>query len=79
MTHCFKKIPIGLIKLYQKTLSPDHSIWAKTLYPHGYCQFSPSCSQYMIEAIEKEGIIKGIAKGIWRILSCNPCRAVRQH
>ncbi|MFZ4467931.1 MAG: membrane protein insertion efficiency factor YidD [Pirellula sp.] len=36
------------------------------------CRFSPSCSQYMIEAIEKHGPIRGALKGIWRICRCHP-------
>lgn len=36
------------------------------------CRFTPSCSQYYIEAIHKYGPLKGTLKGIWRILRCNP-------
>lgn len=60
-----------LIRLYQCTLSLDHGL-LKGLYPHGYCQFQPTCSQYMYEAIEKHGVLRGIALGTWRILRCNP-------
>lgn len=57
-----KKIIIKFIKIYQ--ITPLHS--------HSYCRFTPTCSQYMIEAIEQFGIIKGIYLGIKRILRCNP-------
>ena len=41
--------------------------------PHPrFCKFSPSCSAYMILAIEKYGSVKGLFKGITRILRCNP-------
>lgn len=66
-----KRLVIRAIKFYQKTLSPDHGP-RKNLYPYGYCRFSPSCSQYGIEAIEKYGIIRGGIKTCWRILRCNP-------
>lgn len=36
------------------------------------CLFIPSCSNYMILAIEKYGLIKGITKGVKRILRCVP-------
>lgn len=62
---------IRLIKLYQKTLSFDHGP-LKTMYPHGFCRFYPTCSQYGVEAIEKHGIIKGGFMTCWRILRCNP-------
>lgn len=61
---------IWLIKLYQKTLSPDHG-WFSGGKRH-VCRFEPTCSQYTIDAIEKHGIFKGIGLGSWRILRCNP-------
>lgn len=66
-----KKLLISIIRIYQKTLSPDLG-WMKRFYPYGYCKFSPNCSQYCIDAIEKYGAIKGSAKGFYRILRCNP-------
>ncbi|MBU0545684.1 membrane protein insertion efficiency factor YidD [Patescibacteria group bacterium] len=60
-----------LIRLYQKTLSPDHGIF-KFLFPHGYCRFYPSCSEYSRQAIKKHGLFVGIPKAVWRILRCNP-------
>jgi uncharacterized protein len=59
------------IVAYQHTLSFDHGPM-KSLYPHGYCQFYPSCSEYCRRSIIKDGIAKGIVKGSWRILRCNP-------
>ncbi|NTU69782.1 membrane protein insertion efficiency factor YidD [bacterium] len=66
-----KKIFIFLIKIYQKTLSPDHGP-LKKVFPHGYCRFHPTCSQYTIDAIEKNGVILGTLIGFWRINRCNP-------
>jgi len=36
------------------------------------CKFHPSCSDYAQQAIEKYGVLKGSAKGAFRILRCNP-------
>jgi len=36
------------------------------------CRFYPSCSQYMIQAIEQRGVIKGVYLGIKRLLKCHP-------
>lgn len=62
---------IKIIRVYQKTLSFDHGI-LKFLYPHGFCRFHPTCSEYGIQSIEKYGIIKGGTKTVWRVLRCNP-------
>lgn len=59
-----KKVMIFFIKTYQLTLSPRFS--------HGSCRYTPTCSQYAIEAIEVHGIIKGTLMAIWRIMRCNP-------
>lgn len=67
-----KKVFIKLIEKYQKTISPDHSEWGKLRFPHGYCQFYPSCSEYARQSIEERGSLKGIALGVWRVLRCNP-------
>jgi hypothetical protein len=64
-------ILIKIIKIYQKTLSPDEG-WFKARYPVGFCRFTPHCSQYCVEAIEKYGALKGIAMGVWRVVRCNP-------
>ncbi len=59
------------IRLYQKTLSPDHGP-LKKLHPFGYCKFYPSCSEYGHRIIKKRGMIIGIPKTLWRIIRCNP-------
>ena len=52
-----------LIKGYKRFLSP---------FMGGSCRFTPTCSTYTYEAIEKYGILKGGLLGLWRILRCNP-------
>ena len=61
-----KAIFIKMILFYQKRLSPLISSTGIK------CKYYPSCSEYTKQAIEKYGCIKGIAKGIFRILKCNP-------
>lgn len=56
------KISIKIIKTYQKIPGPWHKM----------CRYTPTCSNYAIEAINKYGFIKGWKKSIKRILSCNP-------
>ena len=62
-----KKIFIFLINIYQKTLSP---FFANVLNVH--CIYTPSCSEYTKQAIDKYGAIKGSFLGIKRIFRCNP-------
>lgn len=64
-------ITVKILKIYQKTFSFDHGI-LKFLYPHGFCRFRPTCSEYAIQAVEKYGFLKGGAKAFWRVLRCNP-------
>lgn len=66
-----KKVLILLIKIYQKTLSPDHG-FARIFFPQGVCKFFPSCSEYALSAIKKNGSIKGLVLAILRIIRCNP-------
>lgn len=54
---------IGVIKLYQKAISP-------LKLPS--CRFTPTCSQYAVEAIKTHGAFKGSMLAAWRILRCNP-------
>ncbi|NRH21271.1 membrane protein insertion efficiency factor YidD [Candidatus Gracilibacteria bacterium] len=67
-----QKILINGVRFYQKIFSPDHSFWARGLNHTPYCKHIPSCSDYMIEALEKKGVIRGLFIGIYRILRCNP-------
>ena len=54
---------IGLVRFYQIVISP--------LKP-ACCRFTPTCSQYALEALRKYGPIKGSWLTIKRILRCNP-------
>ena len=51
------------IRFYQRYISP-HTPPA--------CRFTPTCSQYAVEALRKHGPIKGLWLAVWRILRCNP-------
>lgn len=66
-----KNLILKLIRLYQKTLSPDAG-WLAYRHPHGYCRFYPHCSEYAYQAIDRYGVSKGILKSVKRIVKCNP-------
>lgn len=57
-----KNILIKFIKLYQKIPGKFHN----------NCRFTPTCSNYAIEALEKYGTIKGVFLTIKRLLRCTP-------
>ena len=52
-----------MVRGYQVTLSP--------LLPAA-CRYQPSCSAYMIEAVERHGALRGVWLGARRILRCHP-------
>ncbi|MCL6502915.1 MAG: membrane protein insertion efficiency factor YidD [Pirellulales bacterium] len=54
---------VALVRLYQRLLSP-------LLGPR--CRFTPSCSEYMIQAVRKYGVLPGAWRGILRICRCHP-------
>ena len=58
-----KKILIKTMRLYQLILSPLLG---------SNCRFEPTCSQYFIEAVEMNGVLKGSVMGIKRLLKCHP-------
>ena len=59
-----KKLMIFLINLYRKYVSP--------LKRRPTCIYTPTCSQYAIEALEKYGFLKGSFLAVKRILRCHP-------
>ncbi len=61
------------IKVYQRTLSPDHS-WLRVFFPSGVCKFEPTCSEYMAEALHRHGS-RGLLLGLKRVGRCHPLAA----
>ncbi len=59
-----KKLLIGLIRFYKKCISPYKG--------KKMCIYTPTCSQYAIEALEKYGVFKGSFLAVKRIIRCNP-------
>ena len=60
-----KKIALALIKFYQLGLSPLFG-------GRAICRFTPSCSEYAKQSIEKHGALRGAWLAIKRILRCRP-------
>ena len=58
-----KRIMLGMIRFYRRFISP--------MFPP-CCRFTPTCSAYALEAIQKYGALKGCYLAVRRILRCNP-------
>ena len=63
LKNIFSLLIIGLVKFYQAAISP----WLGRS-----CRYSPTCSHYMIEAVDEWGPLKGFWMGIKRIGRCHP-------
>jgi putative membrane protein insertion efficiency factor len=53
----------GAVKLYQFTLRPVLGM---------QCRFTPSCSDYALQALRAHGAVRGSGLAAWRVLRCNP-------
>lgn len=58
-----KRALLGAIRFYRRNISP--------MFPP-CCRFTPTCSAYALEAVEKYGALKGGYLAIKRILKCHP-------
>ena len=58
-----KRVLLALVRFYRRAISPVRP---------PCCRYTPTCSQYALEAIEKYGALKGGWMAFRRILRCNP-------
>jgi putative membrane protein insertion efficiency factor len=58
-----RTVPIALLRSYQQIISP---------FLPPACRFYPTCSEYLIEAIQKHGLLKGSWLGLCRLGRCRP-------
>jgi putative membrane protein insertion efficiency factor len=61
-----RRILVGIIRGYQYLLSPW---WGSQ------CRFTPTCSNYAIEALERHGALRGAWLSVRRVLRCHPWSA----
>jgi putative membrane protein insertion efficiency factor len=59
-------VVIGALRFYKRYLSP--------LLPSA-CRFYPTCSEYMLQAVEKHGVMRGVWMGTKRLAKCHPFHA----
>ncbi len=58
------RIMIFIVNLYRKYISPALG--------QNKCRYTPTCSEYAIQAYKKHNFFKATFMSIWRILRCNP-------
>lgn len=58
-----RRIATAPLRFYRRFLSP---------FKPPMCRFSPTCSQYAIEALEAHGLVRGSVLAMWRLLRCQP-------
>jgi putative membrane protein insertion efficiency factor len=51
------------LHLYRRVISP---------LTRSHCRYSPSCSEYAVEAVREYGVIRGTVLAAWRVMRCNP-------
>jgi uncharacterized protein len=57
------QLALTALRIYKRWISPA--------IPSA-CRFYPTCSEYMMEAIERHGVLRGIGMGVRRLLRCHP-------
>jgi hypothetical protein len=67
-----KKIILKLIRIYQKTELFRSSLARQLFLNESNCRFTPTCSEYTFQAVQKHGVIKGLFLGVKRITRCHP-------
>ena len=58
-----KRLVLKTLRFYQKYISPAF---------HRSCRFTPTCSEYTYQAVEKYGVLRGVWLGGARLLRCHP-------
>ena len=58
-----RNLTLGLLRMYKRWISP--------LLPSA-CRFQPTCSEYMISAVEQYGALRGVWLALRRLLRCHP-------
>jgi putative membrane protein insertion efficiency factor len=61
-----RNVAVVFLRMYRAMISPLYG---------DVCRYYPSCSAYGLHSIQRFGVVRGSALGIWRIMRCNPWAA----
>ncbi len=67
-----KYLLLHLIKWYQRVDFFNNPVFKTLFLTDAVCKYTPTCSRYTYQAIEKYGSLKGSYLGLKRIISCHP-------
>ncbi len=70
-----KNFVLSIIRFYQRFLSFDTGIPHAVFGLGKICRFTPTCSEYTYQAVNRYGIMKGLYLGLLRVLRCHPASA----
>jgi putative membrane protein insertion efficiency factor len=63
MRHITQRVALEFLRVYKWAISP--------MLPPS-CRYTPTCSEYAMESIERYGVLRGGMKALWRVLRCHP-------
>jgi putative membrane protein insertion efficiency factor len=61
-----RELLTALLRSYKQWISPCLPV---------ACRFQPTCSEYMLQAVERYGAVRGVRLGLLRLLKCHPFHA----
>jgi len=67
-----KKLVLKSIRFYKKYLNVDSPVLRGLFVVDKACKFRPTCADYTYKAVEKYGVVRGLWKGLRRIVRCHP-------
>lgn len=70
--YAMKSFLLSAIRFYQRYLNLNNPLMRALFLTDNACRFTPVCSEYTYQAIEKHGIIRGLCLGFIRIVRCHP-------
>ncbi len=61
-----RELVVILLRFYKRWISPALP---------AACRFEPTCSEYMLQAVEAHGALRGVVLGVRRLMRCHPFHA----
>ncbi len=69
---CYRFLRRYVFRPYLRMFLMRLIIFYQKYFSRHTCLYSPTCSEYMLRALNNHGVVIGLMLGIWRLLRCNP-------